>query len=233
MRTFHVLACLVLVGAPAGAAQATRFGYCYVDFGAGAEATRYLSGVVDTAGQAGVLAAGGSFREAFLDHVRSRYESAAAAAACDAWETANDANRAAFELPTASDLIRVRTGWLGGMREANASKVAKPAKSGAPTAATKPAKPETPVAAVKPPAPSSPPPKPKWEVEYEAKKAVYDRELARQQAAVAEYEVAKAAHAKRQAEAAAQAAKERAEWERAVAACKAGDYSACAHPPRQ
>ena len=221
MRTIHFAIGLVLLGC-AGQAQAARFGYCYVDVGAGAEATRYVSSVVEVGSDSAVLSPGGAFGQAFLDHVRSRYESGAASVSCDAWETVNDARRAAFDAGIAGDVVRVRTNWLGGMREAGGAKATKSGKGAATVDAAKP-----------PATPAGPPPKKKWEIEFEAKQAVYERELAKQQAAVAEYEVAKAAHAKRQAEVAAQAAKERAEWERAVAACKAGDYSACAHPPRQ
>lgn len=226
MRAIHSAAGLVLL-AFAGQAEAARFGYCYVDFGTGAEATRYVTSVVEIGSDPAALTPAGAFGQAFLDHVRSRYESGASSVSCDAWETANDARRAAFEAGIAGDVVRVRTNWLGGMREAGGSRAAKPVR-----AAKKEASAAAPQAA-HPAVASGPPPKKKWEIEFEAKQAVYERELAKQQAAVAEYEMAKAAYARRQAEVAAQTAKERAQWERAVAACKAGDYSACADPPRQ
>lgn len=219
MKAIQYAASLLLLGL-AGQAEAARFGYCYVDFGAGTDATRYVSGVIDIGNEAGLLSPGGAFREAFLDHVRSRYESGANAVACEGWETANDARRAAFEAGIAGDVIRVRTNWLGGRREAGGGKPAKRAES------------ESQIAAQKPADPRAAPAKPKWEVEYESKLAVYEQQLARQKAAVADFERAQAELARSRAEKAERARKATTEWERAVAACKAGDYSACSQAPQ-
>lgn len=79
-----------------------------------------------------------------------------------------------------------------------------------------------------PAASKSRPSKPQWEIEYEAKMAVYEQELARQKAAVAEFERAQAELARSREEQAERARKAKAEWEAKVAACKAGDHSKCA-----
>ncbi|MFP5330198.1 MAG: hypothetical protein ACLGHC_08715 [Alphaproteobacteria bacterium] len=214
MRSMRYVVTLLFLGF-ASHAEAARYGFCYVDFGKGTDATRYVSGVIDVGGEPQILAAGGSFREAFLDHVRSRYESGASAVACDSWETLNDARRAAFEAGIVGDVIRVRTGWLGGKREAGGGKAAAPRTDSA--TAAPPAS-----------APKTPPAKPQWEIDYEAKMAVYEQELARQKAAVAEYERAQAELARSREEQAERARKAKEDWEKAVAACKAGDHSKCA-----
>lgn len=77
------------------------------------------------------------------------------------------------------------------------------------------------------PRPSSGPAKPQWELDYEAKMAVYRLEADKQRAAVAEYERAQADLIAKRAQLAERVRRERAEWERAVAACRAGDHSAC------
>lgn len=82
-----------------------------------------------------------------------------------------------------------------------------------------------------PAASKSRPSKPQWEIEYEAKMAVYEQELARQKAAVAEFERAQAELARSREEQAERARKAKAEWEAKVAACKAGDHSKCQQAP--
>ncbi len=115
MNRLRSIATLLLF-ALASEAQAAKYGYCYVDFGAGSDATRYVSGVMPVVSQAEAqnLVQGGAFREGFLDHVRSRYESGAGAVSCETWETQNDARRAAFDSAISGDTMRVRTDWLGG-----------------------------------------------------------------------------------------------------------------------
>jgi hypothetical protein len=80
----------------------------------------------------------------------------------------------------------------------------------------------------KPASAKAPPAKPQWEIEYEAKMAVYEQEMARQKAAVAEFERAQAELARSREEQAERARKAKEDWEKAVAACKAGDHSKCA-----
>lgn len=79
---------------------------------------------------------------------------------------------------------------------------------------------------------SKSPAKAQWDLEYEAKMAAYRLEAEKQRAAVAAYERAQADFVALQAQLAERARKERAEWERAVAACKTGDYSACNRTPQ-
>jgi len=112
--------------------------------------------------------------------------------------------------------------------EAPASE-ASPVQAGADTpAASKDSRPPTP----KPAASKAAPAKPQWEIEYEAKMAVYEQELARQKAAVAEFERAQAELARSREEQAERARKAKAEWEAKVAACKAGDHSKCQQAPQ-
>lgn len=74
--------------------------------------------------------------------------------------------------------------------------------------------------------------KPQWELDYEAKMAAYQQELEKQRAAVDDFERAKADFAAKRAQLAEQAKTKKEEWERAVAACQAGDHSACSQPPQ-
>ena len=71
--------------------------------------------------------------------------------------------------------------------------------------------------------------KQQWEIEYDQKMAAYQQELANQQQAVQKYQSDVAAMEQRRAELKTSAAQAQAAWERAVAACKAGDYSQCNH----
>lgn len=71
--------------------------------------------------------------------------------------------------------------------------------------------------------------KAEWEAEYQAKMAAYTQELNKQQQAVTQYQSDLAAMEQRRAELKAAAQQAQAAWERAVAACKAGDYSQCSH----
>jgi hypothetical protein len=71
--------------------------------------------------------------------------------------------------------------------------------------------------------------KAEWEAEYQAKMAAYTQELNKQQQAVQQYQSDMAAMEQRRAELKAAAEQAQAAWERAVAACKAGDYSQCGH----
>jgi septal ring factor EnvC (AmiA/AmiB activator) len=59
--------------------------------------------------------------------------------------------------------------------------------------------------------------------------AAYTQELNKQQQAVQQYQSDMAAMERRRAELKAAAEEAQAAWERAVAACKAGDYSQCSH----
>lgn len=79
---------------------------------------------------------------------------------------------------------------------------------------------------------AAPPPaktKKQWEIEYDQKMATYQIELAKQQQAVQQYQADMAAMKEREEQLKASAESAHAAWERAVAACKAGDYSQCAH----
>lgn len=219
MRAIPCAAAILLLGL-ASEAEANPFGYCYIDYREQADSTRYVSGVIEVGKEVGLMAPGGSFREAFLDHVRSRYEPGANIVACETWETLNDARRAAFGTGTAGEIIWVRTGWLGGRAEAVAGK------------ATKPANKQDVVAAQERAPSGGGATRANSETEYEAKRALYEQELVRQKAAVAEFERAQAKVANDRAEQAERARKAKVEWERAVAACKAGDHSACSQTPQ-
>jgi RNA polymerase-binding transcription factor DksA len=59
--------------------------------------------------------------------------------------------------------------------------------------------------------------------------AAYTQELNKQQQAVQQYQSDMAAMEQRRAQLKAAAEEAQAAWERAVAACKAGDYSQCGH----
>lgn len=61
--------------------------------------------------------------------------------------------------------------------------------------------------------------------------AAYTQELNKQQQAVTQYQADVAAMEKRRTELKAAAEQAQAAWERAVAACKAGDYSQCDRRP--
>ena len=129
MKRLNCVTALLLFSL-ASEAHGAKYGYCYVDSGTGADATRYVSGVTEVASKAEAdLAPGGAFREAFLDHVRSRYETGAGAVNCETWETLNDARRAAFDAAISGDTMRVRTEWLGGKANAlSGQKVRAPTK---------------------------------------------------------------------------------------------------------
>lgn len=71
--------------------------------------------------------------------------------------------------------------------------------------------------------------KAEWEAEYQQKMQAYTQELTKQQQAVQQYQTDMAAMEKRRADLKAAAEQAQAAWERAVAACKAGDYSQCGH----
>jgi uncharacterized coiled-coil DUF342 family protein len=71
--------------------------------------------------------------------------------------------------------------------------------------------------------------KAQWEAEFQQKMAAYTAELNKQQQAVQQYQSDMAAMEQRRAELKAAAEQAQAAWERAVAACKAGDYSQCGH----
>lgn len=92
----------------------------------------------------------------------------------------------------------------------------------------------TPVQEAAAPAVTAPPvhkTKAEWEAEYQAKMAAYTQELNKQQQAVTQYQADVAAMEKRRTELKAAAEQAQAAWERAVAACKAGDYSQCDRRP--
>jgi hypothetical protein len=69
--------------------------------------------------------------------------------------------------------------------------------------------------------------KAQWEAEYQQKMAAYTQELSKQQQAVQQYQADLAAMDQKRAALKAAAEQAQAAWERAVAACKAGDYSQC------
>lgn len=73
--------------------------------------------------------------------------------------------------------------------------------------------------------------KAEWEAEYQQKMAAYTQELNKQQQAVQQYQTDMAAMEQRRAQLKAAAEQAQAAWERAVAACKAGDYSQCDRRP--
>jgi hypothetical protein len=71
------------------------------------------------------------------------------------------------------------------------------------------------------------PAKPQWEIDYEQRMAAYEQELAKQRQAVADYERQQAEVAARREELRLRAENSQAQWRRAVALCRAGDYSQC------
>lgn len=73
--------------------------------------------------------------------------------------------------------------------------------------------------------------KAQWEAEYQQKMDAYQQELNKQQQAVQQYQSDMAAMEQRRAALKAAAERAQAEWQRAVEACRAGDYSQCDRRP--
>ena len=240
----RVLACAaaVLLLSVGGEAKASSFAWCQMS---GGNYEGYLSGIVEIGdgGEAFRTFVSGQFGKGFTDYVRDAFDPGASNLVCSREDSLFFANDHIEVIINANPGIKyVQTGWRGA--KGVAAKDDRPkavSKSKATAAAPGTVKSKTvatasaaktvvaeltETSAGKPTVSDSPPQKP-WDIEYDRKMAVYAEELARQQQAVADYERGKAETAAMKAELQAKAEKAQADWKKAVAACRAGNHSAC------
>lgn len=210
----------LLLLALGGQARASSFVWCQMS---GGNYENYLSGIVeiDEGRDAYRAFLAGPFGKAFRDHVRGAFDPKATNLNCTREDSLFYANDQIEVMINANPGIKfVQTGWRGGKAAA--------VKADRPKATAKAAEPEAAETVAAAPATAAGPAKKPWDIEYERKLAAYEEQLAKQKQAVAAYERGKAETAAAKAELRTKAEKAKAEWQAAVAACRAGDRSACA-----
>jgi hypothetical protein len=191
---------------------------------------RYHSGIIEFPdGPVAKDFENSEFATAFVSYVRSVYPGdRLGRPKCSVYETLLSAREG--ESMEASSELFVHTGWLGGRAMAvdRGPKVAPPSEElhlAIPGKVSSPATPEVPAKRKKTNAEA--------DAEYAEKLADYNRRMKEVDKAVAEHARLEAERKRQLAESAEKARKARAEWQARVAACKAGDYSACSGATQQ
>ncbi len=227
-------ACALVALALAGQAQASRYGFCDFRW----SGSVYLTGIIEIdegEDQDALFAADygreGTFRSGFLDYIHANVPGTTnygiSYVQCDSFSDLETAQRMVSSYEDQWKDARgekpVETGWLGGHPTAIDRHEAKPRYKEGDVLLTAPGQKvgDAPQQATAPRA------KKPWEIEYERKLAEYQRKLDERQAAIEEGKRLEAERRARLAEMARKAAEAKAEWERRVAACKAGDWSQC------
>lgn len=241
MRVYACAAAVLLLGV-GGEAKASSFAWCQMS---GGNYEGYLSGIVEIGegGEAFRTFVSGQFGKGFTDYVRGAFDPGASNLVCSREDSLFYATDHIEVIINANPGIKfVQTGWRGpkgvAAKDDRPKAVSKSkAAAAAPgtvksktvaTASGAEAVPLKPVeSAASAPIPSDGAARKPWDIEYDRKMAVYAEELARQQQAVADYERGKAETAVMKAELRAKAEKAQADWKKAVAACRAGNHSAC------
>jgi hypothetical protein len=205
----------------ASQAQATRYAWCDVQVGKEGDLFLYhQTGIIEIAEEpdADFNLKYGPFGQGFKAYMNAVHVD------CDSTDTLKEAQRQQdFEITGG---IYKKTGWLGGRPAAVDRNDPKPVDKDA-LILTRPGQKVTVDTRART---DSAPAKKQWEIDYDHKMAKYHAELARQQAA---YRLQQAEFDANRAENAERARKAKAEWERAVAACKGGDRMACAGASEQ
>jgi hypothetical protein len=223
-------AVVVLASSPA---QATSYGYCSFRWGPATDQKVYESGIVEIEDgqEARDLFKEGPFRTGFLDYIHSTVPGTEmfgiSYVSCDVWPSMDDAKNWQTSAVENEYTHPVLTGWLGGRPPAVDRKEVKPRyREGDVILAAPGQKVED---AQEPGNSAAAQEQRKWDEEaYQRKVADWQAAMERNRQANAEYERQKAETERKRAEMAEKARQERADWERRVAACKAGDYSQCA-----
>lgn len=225
MKSVKYASALLLLGL-ASQAQATSYAWCLIQ---GERISLglfpyYQSGIVEIEDGYDALEAfrQGPFAQGFLQYVQSNFSAKSHRVECDAQDTLEEAeDRTDYSITGG---VRKKTGWLGGRPAAIDRNDPKPQYREDDLILTLPGQ-KVPVDSTK--RTNSAAAKQQWEIDYEHKMAKYQEDLAKQQQAVADHQRQQAEFDAKRAENEARVKKARAEWERAVAACKAGDRAAC------
>lgn len=221
-------AAIALTSSPAAA---TSYGYCSFRWGPGTNQKVYQSGVVEV--EDGIEAYDrfkeGPFRSGFLDYIHANvpgtdmfgisYIDCTVQPNLDTIKRFLDVEDG-FQHP-------VPTGWTGGRPAAVDRKEVKPRYREGDVILAVPGQNVT--DAPEPGNSTAAQEQRKWDEEaYQRKVADWEAAMERNRQANAEYERQRAEIERKRVEMAEKARQERANWERRVAACKAGDYSQCA-----
>lgn len=226
MKSLKFASALLALGI-ASQAQATRYAYCDVQGGKEGDLfVYYQSGIIEIAEEddAAFNLKYGPFGQGFLKYVQANFSPNSPHVDCEAASTLKDAKEQANYDITGG--VSKKTGWLGGRPAAVDRNDPKPHRDDE-LILTRPGETVTVDTRKRT---NSAPAKQQWEVDYDRKMVAYEQELARQKA---EFERAEADRQRKIADSVERARKARAEWERAVAACKAGDHAACSGATQQ
>lgn len=226
MRRLGLLVPFVLAAIWSTQANASKYAWCEMNAGDGSG--NYVSGIAEIQEDPDALLAfrSGPFAKGFRSYVHAELDPDASHVDCHSRNSLREAKEfIKLKISANKDRKYRLTNWLGGRPAAvdGGEQVTRPHQGISIVAPGSKPKPETmPVNSR-----AANEQRASDDADFARKMAEYEQQLAEQKAAVAEFERKRAEYEAKMAEAAAKAKASQAEWERRVAACKAGDRSQC------